>query len=133
METNLCDDRVSLTKGEFVKIYRWHQQLSLKRLSDMTSLGISDLATLENDGPLPTDRSVNIDRLTALLGCGDNLWERVGIDPGFPGTEAAVAGKAAAKSLITFATHVNRIAAMPETLRRRQMQVIQRELGYIDA
>jgi hypothetical protein len=133
METTHVDDRVSLTKGQFVKIYRWHQQLSLQALAAMTALGVNDLATLENDGQPAAGRRPNFDRLTALLGCGEALWERVGVDPGFPGTEAAHAGKTAAKSLITFATHINRIAAMPDNLRHRQMQVIQRELGYIDA
>lgn len=126
------DDRVSMTKGQLVKIYRWQQQLSLKRLSELTAMGVSDLATLENDGAPPDGPVPNVERLASLLGCSAELWERVGIDPGFPGT-AASGGNVAANALITFATHVNRIAAMAEPLRRRQMQVIQRELGYIDA
>jgi hypothetical protein len=133
VETHPVDTRVSLTKGQFLKIYRWQQQMPLTRLAALAELSIKELANLESDAPLTTGRGPDCDRLTTLLGCASDIWERVGVDPGFPGTSAGAESKTAPKGLITLAAHINRIAAMPEGMRQRQMQVIQRELGYIDA
>lgn len=132
MATNQTETRVSLTKGEFVKIYRWQQQISLQRLAEMTGISIVDLHILEEDRA-NGGKTPNIDRLADLMGCSGEMWERVGVDPGFPGTEALEASKTAAKTPNSFATQINRIAAMPENWRHRQMRVIQRELVYLDA
>lgn len=131
MATKQTEARVSLTKGQFLKIFRWQQQLSLQQLAEMTGNSLGDLHNLEQDrlkGKTP-----NFERLADLMGCGGELWDRIGVDPGFPGTEALEITKSAARTPNSFATQINRIAAMPENWRHRQMQVIQRELGYLDA
>jgi len=133
MAISEVDARTSLTKGQFLKIYRWQHQVSLKRLAALTALNPGDLQALESDEPASRGRRPNYERLTALLGCPGEIWDRVGVEPGFPGTGVDAATKTAPKTLITFVSHINRIAAMPDALRHRQMQVIQRELGYIDA
>ncbi|MBC7543694.1 MAG: hypothetical protein H7338_13285 [Candidatus Sericytochromatia bacterium] len=134
MGTELADTRVTLSKGQFLQIFRWHKQLPLKGLATLTGISVGELATLEHDQQAqPAGSTANGDRLAELLGCTNGMWERVGIDPGFPGTSGpASPGKAAPKAPSTFAEQINRISAMPESFRARQLQVIQKELGYID-
>jgi hypothetical protein len=127
------DTRVSLTKGQFLKIFRWQQQLSLKRLAEMTALSVDELVHVEGDDPqVANGRAAELERLAALMGCPGDMWERVGVEPGFPGTDSVAGTATASAAQMSFATQINRIAAMPEAFRNRQMQVIQKELGYID-
>jgi len=119
--------RASLTKGQFLKIFRWQQQLSLKRLSDMTEISIEALARLEGDD---AGSRADYERLVSLLGCTSEMWDKVGVEPGFPLTETE--GAVPSTTQTAFATQIERIATMPESFRHRQMQVIQKELGYID-
>jgi hypothetical protein len=128
MAAPATDTRVSLTKGQFLQIYRWQQQLPLPSLSTMSELRIDDLTKLERDEPTKVAEP-DLARLAEILGCTAEIWAQIGIAPGFPGTDAPTGSV----SQVSFAAQINRIAAMPEAFRARQFQVISRELGYIDA
>jgi hypothetical protein len=128
MAAPATDTRVSLTKGQFLKIFRWQQQLPLQRLATLASLTVDDLSRLESDETAALDDEA---QLASLLGCTTDMWAQIGVDPGFPGTEPLTGSATVVQA--SFAAQINRIAAMPEAFRTRQFHVIQKELGYIDS
>lgn len=123
------DPRAKLTQAEFLQIFRWQRQIDMGNLAVMTGISPQTLTQFEeNQGALRS--AAHHGRLAEVLGMESEIWERVGIDPGYPGSPAGTKG--AAKGQGAFVEQINRIAALPDSWRARQMQVIRKELAFLD-